>query len=605
MEFYKKKIVFGNLAAKSNSILVNCMYSNNKLVHHLLSLMKQFSISKVVISPGSRHYPIIRSLERDSYFQLYSVVDERSAAFFALGLIQNTGEPVAICCTSGTSSINYGSAVVEAFYQKLPLVVLTADRLPELLNQKEEQMLKQDTVYEGFIRYTGQLKEVSDSFTEWYNNRIINEAFLELSHYGMGPVHLNIPIESHHTDTFECPALPVVRKITRVGADVDDDIWVEYSGKLHNKKVLIVWGQSNPMSDKLRKALDLFTRTYNCVILTDKLSNCHHDRSIENAFSIFYAMSTEERELCAPDIVISLFGNYIFNGEMKRYLKAFTKNIEHWDVGQGVVCDQFKKLTDIFELDEAFFFRKLGQYEKSGDISEYFNLWNGIGSEITHPVVTFGEIYAVGELIRCLPKSVSLFVANSLPIRMIHLFEIDESVKVYCNRGVNGIDGCMSAAVGYASNANDLVFLIIGDLTFFYDMNALWNRHLSKNLRIILLNNEGGGVMHLPLKDELAPELARHVSAGHVTHAKGWVESLGVKYLSASTKEEYEKALPHLIGINSEGPILLEVFSKKEDDVKAYKMYLKALRKPDDLKKRVKRKIRERMTKVFPQFFVD
>jgi len=562
--------------------------------------MKQHGISKIVVSPGSRHFPIIHSMEADDYFEMYSVVDERSAAFFALGLIQQSDQPVAICCTSGTSAINYGSAVVEAFYQGLPLVVITADRLPELLGQKEEQMFKQDTVFDGFIKYRGQLKEVKDRFSEWYCNRVINEAFLALNGYEKGPVHLNIPIERHHLDTFETPQLPVARKITKTTADVDDEIWESYAARLKGKKILILWGQSNVMSDKTKAAVDLFTSKYNCVILADKLANCHLPRTIQSAFPIFYAMTPDEKRELAPDILISVHGNFVYNGEIKGFITAYASGCEHWDIGKDTVCDPFKKLTEIFEMNVAFFFRRISQYDASAHASNYFEKWNNIAQLIEEPNVNYGELYAIGELMRTLPANSSLQIANSLPIRMTHLFNTNPSIKVFCNRGVNGIDGCMSTAVGYAARSEEPVFLIIGDLTFFYDMNALWNRHLSNNIRILLLNNEGGGVMHVPLKEEMAPILAKHVSAGHATSAKGWVESIGVKYLAATNKQEFDQAVAILTDMNVDGPILLEVFSKKEDDVKVYKQQMKGLNR-ETFADKVKRRVKAELKKVLPK----
>lgn len=580
------------------------MYSNNKLVLQLLSLMKQSGISKIVVSPGSRHFPIIHSMEADDYFTMYSVVDERSAAFFALGLIQQTGQPAAICCTSGTSASNYGSAVAEAFYQGLPLVVLTADRLPELLGQKEEQMFRQHDLFDGFVKYYGQLKEVKDPLDEWYCNRIINEAFLELDHHGKGPVHLNIPIESHHVDTFETTTLPVARKITRISADADEDVWETYAARLKGKKVLIVWGQSGPMPEKLARAVDLFVERFDCAILTDKLSNCHHPRAIKLAYPVLSTMSASDKDELAPDVVISFFRNYVFSGEMKMYLKYCGQSYEYWDIGRSEVCDPFRRLTTIFEMSEAFFLKKISHGTPASGASTYFDGWSRIEDSIAEPEPGFGEIYAVGRLMRALPANAALQIANSLPIRIAHLFRSDPTIKSFCNRGVNGIDGCMSTAVGYAASSEGPVFLVIGDLTFFYDMNALWNRHLSPHLRILLLNNEGGGVMHLPLKESLAPVLSRHVSAGHMTSAKGWAESLGIRYLSATGQEECDRAVAVLVDTNEKGPILLEAFSKKEDDVRAYKHYMKGLNKIT-LADKVRTKVKQKVIEMLPRYFVD
>jgi 2-succinyl-5-enolpyruvyl-6-hydroxy-3-cyclohexene-1-carboxylate synthase len=551
------------------------MYSNNKLVQHILYLLKASNIRKIVISPGSRHFPLSHSIENDNFFQPFSVVDERSAAFFALGLIQESNEPVAICCSSGTSVANYGPAVSEAFYQKLPLLLITADRIPEYLGQKEDQMIKQDDIFREFIKYHGQLPLIKSDVDEWYANRIINEALIELNHTGAGPVQLNYPISEHRSDPFEITSLPKVRKITLHKIDDEANKWEEMRRKLSGKKVMLVWGQSVPQSIRLDQSLDKFCEQYNCVILTDRISRCTHKNAILNAFVVLKAMTLKEQEELAPDIVLDLGGNIIFNSEIKDYLKRNAPEMQCWQVGPSAkVTDTFRKLNEMFEMNENTFFEKMTEKKVGTSNNSYFTEWNNISKTIEAPKTEYSQLNAIGNLINLLPKNSILQLANSNTIRMGHLFQIDETIQCFCNRGVNGIDGCMSTAVGYAAISDKPVFLIIGDLTFFYDMNALWNRHLSKKLRIMLVNNEGGAVMHLPFSNDMGKVLSKHTSAGHNTSAKGWVESLSIKYLSANNLQELNKGISSLSDLSYEGPILLEVFTKKEDDSAIYKKYM-------------------------------
>ena len=293
------------------------MYSDNKLVLQIISLLKQFGIKRIVVSPGSRHFSLVHSLEADNSFSLYSVVDERSAAFFALGMIQQTGDPVAITCSSGTACMNYGSAIVEAFYQKLPLLILSSDRPPELLNQLEDQMYDQLSTFTNCTKYQGQLREIKTDTDEWYANRILNEGLLELNHHGKGPVHLNIPFTSHRNDTFSNTSLPEVRKISLRRADAPPEMWIEASTKLNNKKIMIIWGQSVSLTDRFKKAIDRFCECFNVIILTDKISNLHHPKAIYNVPAILSSLRWEDKANLIPDIVISIGGNYIFNNEIK------------------------------------------------------------------------------------------------------------------------------------------------------------------------------------------------------------------------------------------------------------------------------------------------
>lgn len=554
------------------------MYSNNKIILQLLSLLKAFDIRKVVISSGTRHFPLIHSLESDEYFKLFSVVDERSASFFALGLIQQYNEPVAICCTSGSAVLNYGSAVSEAFYQRLPLLLITVDRFSQLLGQKEDQMLKQDDVFHGFIKYHCQLPDINSAMDEWYVNRVINEALIALNHHGKGPVQINFPILEHNKDTFSIERLPEARKISMHLPDMENTAWKKFSDGLYGKSVMIVWGQSVTLTKRLSIALNDFCRSFNCIVLTDIIANCDHPFAIDNAFAVLRHMTMKEEKEFAPDIVINIGSNIVFNSEIKNYLKRNAGRIENWQVGpESGISDPFRCLTEVFEMREHTFFEQMVRACKSSSLNKmdnsYFARWKELADLIKNPEVEYSQLYAIGELIKSLPSDSVLHLANSNTIRMGSLFAINSGVKCYCNRGVNGIDGCMSTAVGFAADFDSLVFLVIGDLAFFYDMNALWNRHLSKKLRILMINNEGGSVIHLAFNEKMGASLPNYASAGHQTSAKGWVESLGIKYLAATNKAEVEKGVQVMIDETLESPILLEVFTSKEDDVFVLKKY--------------------------------
>ena len=223
------------------------MFSTKKNVLQLLSLLKAFNISKFVVSPGSRHIPIVISMEQDKFFKLYSVVDERSASFFAIGLIQESKEPVGIICTSGTASANYCSAISEAYYQELPLLVITADRQPSLLDQHEDQMIHQSTMYKNVAKYMVNLPVVNNDNDEWYNNRLINQALIELNHHGCGPVQINIPIPEH-MDDFSVSKLPIQRKIDVYNFEMYGTSWKQVAGYLSDKKIVLVCGEGNPLT---------------------------------------------------------------------------------------------------------------------------------------------------------------------------------------------------------------------------------------------------------------------------------------------------------------------------------------------------------------------
>ncbi len=552
------------------------MYSSNKMVLQLVSLLKQFNIRRIVISPGSRHFPLVHSLETDDYFKLYSVVDERSAAFFALGLIQQTGEIVAVTCSSGTACMNYGSAVVEAFYQRLPLLVLSSDRIPCLLNQMEDQMYDQLDTFTHCTKYSGQLPEVKNDIDLWHCNRIINEGLLELTHHGKGPVHLNIPFEAHYTDTFATEILPVARKISILTSDMNHDEWRMLAEQLKGKKVMIAWGQSCPMTKEMDEAVSAFVDNFDAIILTDYISNCRHSKAIVNTTVTLGILRPAERVNLVPDIVITIGANYIFNNELKGFLRP--SNVIHWQVGkEDKVCDPFRHLSQILEMDELSFFTKIVECASFENEGTYADSWIQLSKLPNLPTPDYNELYAIGALLKNIPSNSDLQLANSCTIRMAHFFKIPESVRVNCNRGVNGIDGSMSTAVGFAAENQRHTFYITGDLSFFYDMNSLWIRHLSPKMRILLINNGGGAVMYGPLNDEIRKTLPVHVAAGHHTSAQGWVESVGFKYLSASSKQEVDSAIKEFCSSSVEQPILLEVFTTINPDINSIKEYFSSI----------------------------
>lgn len=408
-----------------------------------------------MVSPGSRHNKLINSLQTDGSFKLYLVVDERSAAFFALGLIQECGEPVAVTCSSGTACMNYGSAIVEAFYQRLPLLVLSSDRVPELLNQCEDQMYDQVSTFIGCTKYHCQLPVIDTPRDEWYCNRIINEALIELTHHGRGPVHINIPFSAHHGAAYDVASLPDTRKITIHQLPITDSDWKSISVRLKGKKVMVIWGQSVTSLKEVEVAENVFAEKYDAVVLTDKISNCHANNAIINTTITMSIMKENQAPALQPDVVISVGANYIFNNEIKTYLK--NGRAEHWQVGlEDKVCDPFHILTDIFEMPEAYFFEKLNEYCDSNTKGAYFAEWKSIADLPVLPNMQYCELYAITKLMSQLPDDCDLQLANSQTIRMAHYIPIKDSIRVNCNRGVNGIDGSMSTAVGFGADSNQV-----------------------------------------------------------------------------------------------------------------------------------------------------
>ena len=571
------------------------MYSNLKSVQILVAMIKKKNIKNIVISPGNSHNAIVRSIEEDGFFKTYNIVDERSAAFFATGLIQELNEPVAICCTSGTAATNYMTGVTEAFRRKLPLIVITGDKNPYYLAQLEDQMIDQINLFKTNTRYTNSLPIVKDEKDEWYCQRIINEAFLEMNHHGTGPVHINVPIEDgmlaiyNDFTTVELPKVNLIERIDCKTSEVDIRKKFEY---LKSKKVLILYGQDNNITEEKINNLEKIFSNYNCVISVDKLSNIHCKGSIETSRTALSAKISRTFNELVPEVVITIGGNVAWDGKFS--LKGFKNKFESWLVTEeGKVQDYYKNLTTIFEMTVEEFLENMAKYDVDKSKS-YYELWSNKTKEFNIPEFEYSNLYTVQKLMINLPKNSELNLANSTTIRIAQYFDLDDSIKVYCNRGVNGIDGCMSTFIGQAATSDKLNFLIIGDLTFFYDMNALWNRYVGKNVRIMLNNNSGAALFHFNQGLKNYPTLNKNVAADHDAISKGWVESRGFKYLYARNKEEFDKNLQEFLNSDSDRPIILEVFTKKEEDARLqHEFYNSYLTEVEKMKKGVKNIIKK------------
>ena len=352
------------------------MYSNLKNVQIIVAVLKKKNIKNIVISPGNSHNAIVRSMEEDEFFKTYNIVDERSAAFFALGLIQELNEPVAICCTAGTAATNYMTGVTEAYRRKMPLVVITADKNPYYLGQLEDQMIDQVNLFKTNTKYSITLPIVSNQKDEWYCQRVINEAFLEMNHHGSGPIHINIPIEEGMlaiNGDFSTNELPQVNIVKRIDYKTKEEDIKDKFTSLKNKKVLILYGQDNNISDSKIKRIEKIFSSYNCIISVDKLSNLHCQGSMETSKASLAAKVSENFNELLPDVVITLAGNVVWDGKFS--LKWSKNKFESWIVNEdGKIQDYYKNLTTIFEFSTDDFLDIMSKYKLKSSKS-YYNLW--------------------------------------------------------------------------------------------------------------------------------------------------------------------------------------------------------------------------------------
>lgn len=554
------------------------MYSDKKNILQLVALLQAHGVTRVVLCPGSRNAPIVHTLVGHPAFTCYSVTDERSAGYFAMGLALHGGQPAAVCCTSGTALLNLHPAVAEAFYQKVPLVVISADRPASWIGQMDGQTLPQPGVFSSLVKKAVNLPEISTPEDEWYCNRLVNEALLELNHHGKGPVHINVPISEplfHFTEDI----LPEVRVITRYqGLNIYDRDYNDLIDRLnrYNKRMVIV-GQMN--------LIYLFEKKYSKLLykqfawFTEHLGNqTIPGMPLKNFDAALYAMPDGMKEKMTPELVIT-YGGHLVSKRMKKYLREHPPK-EHWHVSpDGEVIDLFQgALTTVIEMDPFEFLEKIA-FLLDNRTPEYPRMWENYCQSLPGPQFAYSEMSAIGALINSLPAQCALHLANSSVVRYAQLFTIPDTVEVCCNRGTSGIEGSLSTAVGYAAASTKLNFVVIGDLSFFYDMNALWNNHFGSNLRILLLNNGGGEIFHTLPGLDMSGTSHRFVTAVHKTSARGWAEERGFLYQKVEDEAHLTEAMavftqPELLM----QPVLMEVFTNKNKDARILKEYYHNLR---------------------------
>lgn len=570
------------------------MYTEIKSYQIIIQLLKEHGIRHCVLSAGSRNVPFVHSVEEDPFFTCYSITDERSAGYFALGLSQRLNEPVVISCTSSTATCNYWPPVAEAFYQKVPLIVLTGDRDYEMLGQWEDQMIDQVNMFDRHVRKSVNLPVIRDDDDYLYCCRLVNEALLELDHNGTGPVHINVPMKYYST-SFPLRQLPEVPAIERLDWDSSRDDWMKKVRKLEEaKRILVVCGQENCVSPEQQNQMSEFFRAFNSALAVDYMSNVE----CEGMFNPSVCMDTrfisdKKFNELLPDIVIS-YGGMIFSGLKAMLLRNHGK-FEHWLIQpDGMVCDPFKSLTTIFACKPDYFFDFFvdNKSEETVNDRKYYQEIMSYAQTVKDYDFPWSNVYAIKNMVTRIPSGSLLHLSINSSIRITNFFTLNPDISVYANIGTHGIDGCLPSFLGQSvANVDTPSYLIIGDLSFFYGMNALRSRHIGNNVRILLLNNRGGEEFYYNgMWRNAASDL--HTTARHSTKAEGWAKECGFTYLSACDKKSYDEAIGQLMGWESERPILFEVFTEMSTDSQIIYDFYDASR-PRDLVSEAKRKGKE------------
>lgn len=545
------------------------MFCDKPHVNQLTSLLKAQGFRDIVVCPGSRNGILVHNFDAAD-FRLHPVTDERSAAFVALGLCLSTRRPVAVCVTSGSALLNTIPAVAEAFYRQLPLLVISADRPKQWINQLDGQTLHQVGALQPYAQ-TFNIEEPHTPEEEHWNGLRINEALLSLQHNGNQPVHINVPI-TEPLFTFNTAVLPSVTCIHEEVPEASHPISAATLARIQQAQFpVIVMGQYEKGEIESLHKID---ENGALLILPEIISGqpfAWRTTALEHILpdSDFH-----------PDLVIHVGGNLV-NKQLKLQLRKLECEVVRMETGNGLP-DTFGHLQTVVRTSATAALQQLSELtEAKSQVLKYKQLLDGYRDKAqAYTPVHFSDIGVLQQLSRVLPETCAIQSGNSSVIRNVAYFFDHYAHHLFCNRGVNGIEGSLSAAAGYAMEHEGLTLSLIGDLSFFYDQNALWNTQLPKGLRIVMFNNGGGQIFYrLPGLNQ-TPALAPYIAASHQTSAKGLAESYGLTYLSAHDYQETEKCFAQLFEQSSERPILLEVFTQtadNEDELKQIKQYYKNL----------------------------
>ncbi len=559
------------------------MYSDKHGVRDLVEICAQKGIRTVIISPGSRNAPLTISFHQHPNIECLSIADERSAAFFALGMAQQTGQPVAITCTSGSAALNYAPAIAEAYYQKVPLLILTADRPALWIDQGDGQTIRQQNIFANYIKQSFQLEtEVDDKDGLWQVHRIVSEAIDATLLPDCGPVHINLPFSEPLYNTKDYSAIPLPKVITThpptrgISETHLHQLAERWNGAT---KKLIITGQMVP-NKALNHALEAIAADPSVAVLTETTSNLYHASFNPCIDRLITSITPDEITQFKPDLLVTC-GRAIISKKIKALLRKHAPQA-HWHIDPVVThLDTFQCLTDNIPVAPEKFFKKLAPLAQSPE-STFGNTWKGrelLTQEKHHDFLStcaFSDLKAFELLLQYLPEGSNLQMGNSTSVRYVQLFNQLRGIRYDGNRGTSGIDGATSTAAGAARVNDRPTTIVTGDIGFFYDSNALWNDHLTPNLRIVVVNNGGGGIFRIIDGPTSTAASQQFFETQHQLRAEHLAKTYHIAYTACEDAASLETALSTFYQ-PTDRPALLEIITPTETNDKILKAYFKHL----------------------------
>ncbi len=565
---------------------VEGLTTDHEICQMIVTVLKAHGVKHAVLSPGSRNAPLLVAFARDCDFKKYVIVDERSAAFVAVGIAQQSNAPVALVCTSGSAVLNYAPAIAEAYYQRLPLVVISGDRPIEWIDQNDSQTIRQNGVLANIVKRTYDMPAACGSDVErWWVNRMLNDAMTMAKRAPQAPVHVNVQLREPL-----CGEAQRSSRRERVVADVaverkvDDASMKRFANAITGGQKIMVVAGMNKYDQKLNAALSTLAQLPNFVVLTESISNLHDSGFIPTIDRTFQAVPYAERGEYAPDVLMT-FGGALVSRMIKQYLRKFPA-AEHWRIGiEENLIDTIQNMTSIIDIEPAQFFVQLAEsvVGRHNIVSDYAQKWKKAetNAALRHTKYIDGiewcDLKAFSHILPSVPADYNVQLSNGTTVRYAQLFDIPNIKKSNGNRGVAGIDGSTSTALGASLADTDRnTVLITGDMSLSYDLNGMASQYNSKRFKIIVMCNGGGGIFRFIKGPSDLPELETCFEVSRNLPIDKYAAAFGFDYFYADSEQMLETELPKFWS-NSEASILA-VYTPKEKNALILRQYFHAIR---------------------------
>lgn len=552
-----------------------------KHVNDIASVCAGHGIRTAVISPGSRSAPLTLAFNAHPSIDVKVIGDERSAGFIALGIAQQEQKPVVLVCTSGSAVLNYAPAIAEAYYQEIPLIVISADRPPEWVNQYDGQTIQQSNILGKHVKVSFDFPvDANHPDAFWHANRMVNEALINSVTTPQGPVHINVPLREPFYPTedekIEFPETRIIKNtqteslLSQATMTELENEWNEHSNKA------IVIGQSI-LDEQQLKVIQAFAERTNTVVINDVIGN-HHGIDGAIQYQDAFLQVQMQYENLRPDLLITI-GKSLISKSLKTLLRK-TPPKAHWHIRESDrINDTLQHLTKWITVSPKSFFNNFNPVAGNEAFQGNWNNINQKAKRVTSEFLStcsFGEFKAISECIKALPENSQLHLANSMSVRYANLIELKSSVEVFSNRGTSGIDGSNGTAVGAALAQDKLVTLITGDMAFFYDRNAFWHNYDLSNLRIIVLNNHGGGIFRMIKGPQEQADYEKLFETNQPLTAENTAKDYNFEYHACSNLYELHTSLDRFYA-SSNHPKLIEVFSDSKQNTAVFTAYKERL----------------------------